>query len=96
VTRWRRIGGAAALGLALSGCGQKGPLYLPDDVGEVVTRPMSTPGAAPAPAPAGTTGDAATPAAQPAPTATTAPADPTDAAAPRKPPADRAPSPPGP
>jgi predicted small lipoprotein YifL len=102
VTRWQRIGVAAALGLALLGCGQKGPLYLPDDVGEVVTRPMSTPGAAPAPAPPapagtsgtnGTTRDPATPAAAPAPAAPPAPAD---DATPRKPPADRAPSPSGP
>jgi predicted small lipoprotein YifL len=30
------LAGAAAL---LAGCGQKGPLYLPDKGGEVVTRP---------------------------------------------------------
>lgn len=50
-----------ALGLAagmLLGCGQKGPLYLPDQTGEVVTRPgpvsntpPSQPQSAPAPAP---------------------------------------------
>jgi len=34
----------AALTLgALAGCGQKGPLYLPDTAGEVVTRPATTP-----------------------------------------------------
>ena len=34
----------------LGGCGQKGPLYLPDKGGAVVTPPPATPGAAPAPA----------------------------------------------
>lgn len=37
---------ALALG-ALSACGQKGPLYLPDAAGEVVTRPAATPPPAP-------------------------------------------------
>jgi predicted small lipoprotein YifL len=33
----------AALGLvALAGCGQKGPLYLPDRGGTIVTRPASS------------------------------------------------------
>jgi predicted small lipoprotein YifL len=32
---------ALALG-ALAACGQKGPLYLPDTAGEVVTRPAPT------------------------------------------------------
>lgn len=32
-----------ALALLLAGCGQKGPLYLPDTSGEVVTRPTQTP-----------------------------------------------------
>jgi predicted small lipoprotein YifL len=32
----------AACVLGLQGCGQKGPLYLPDATGEVVTRPTST------------------------------------------------------
>jgi len=27
----------------LAGCGQKGPLYLPEQTGEVVTRPAQTP-----------------------------------------------------
>ncbi|HEY6125730.1 MAG TPA: lipoprotein [Steroidobacteraceae bacterium] len=27
----------------LAGCGQKGPLYLPEERGEVVTRPAETP-----------------------------------------------------
>jgi predicted small lipoprotein YifL len=29
--------------LALAACGQKGPLYLPDEGGEVVTRPSGQP-----------------------------------------------------
>jgi predicted small lipoprotein YifL len=38
------MSGAAAVALAgtfasLAGCGQKGPLYMPDQGGEVVTRP---------------------------------------------------------
>lgn len=49
-----------ALGIgafAMVGCGQKGPLYLPDKTGEVVTRPgpvpaQSIPEASSAPAPA--------------------------------------------
>jgi predicted small lipoprotein YifL len=28
---------------ALAGCGQKGPLYLPEQTGEIVTRPAQTP-----------------------------------------------------
>ena len=53
-------GVAFALMLALSGCGQKGPLYLPDKNASVVTRPAgagattpapSTPGATPAETP---------------------------------------------
>jgi predicted small lipoprotein YifL len=35
----------------LAACGQKGPLYLPEKTGEIVTRPTQTP--APAPAPSG-------------------------------------------
>jgi len=34
---------------ALAGCGQKGPLYLPDEAKEVVTRPAQTPPSAPTP-----------------------------------------------
>jgi predicted small lipoprotein YifL len=42
---------------AILGCGQKGPLFLPDKAGEVVTRPgplpsASTPDASSAPSPA--------------------------------------------
>jgi predicted small lipoprotein YifL len=33
----------ALLAFALGGCGQKGPLYLPDKASEVVTRPAQPP-----------------------------------------------------
>lgn len=39
----KRLIGLACLLLALPGCGKKGPLYLPDEAGEVVTRPAGTP-----------------------------------------------------
>jgi predicted small lipoprotein YifL len=43
---------AAALALAVAGCGQKGPLYLPDKGGTVVTTPpQSAPGQPPQSAP---------------------------------------------
>lgn len=43
---------ALALALALAGCGQKGPLYLPDTkAGEIVTRPAQTPSAESTPPP---------------------------------------------
>ncbi|MBV8222992.1 MAG: lipoprotein [Candidatus Eremiobacteraeota bacterium] len=50
---------AAALLLALGGCGQKGPLYLPDKSAPVVTSPASPAPAAPQPSPPprGQTGD---------------------------------------
>ena len=35
--------GLIALFVLLAGCGQKGPLYLPETTGEVVTRPTQTP-----------------------------------------------------
>jgi predicted small lipoprotein YifL len=38
-----RGAGLIALALLLAGCGQKGPLYLPESTGEVVTRPTQTP-----------------------------------------------------
>jgi predicted small lipoprotein YifL len=38
---------AAALLGPLAACGQKGPLYLPEQAREVVTRPAQTPPAAP-------------------------------------------------
>lgn len=37
-----------AAAAALGGCGQKGPLYLPDRPGSVVTRPVQTAPATPA------------------------------------------------
>ena len=42
---------AASVVLALAGCGQRGPLYLPDKGGAVVTSPAAAP---PAPPPAPT------------------------------------------
>jgi len=48
------VAAVAAGVLALTGCGQKGPLYLPDKPGDVVTRPaarpVQTPPSAPQPA----------------------------------------------
>jgi predicted small lipoprotein YifL len=52
------FGAAAALAALLSGCGQKGPLYLPDKNAAVVTAPTQ-------PAPPATTAPAPTPAAAP-------------------------------
>ena len=44
------VGAVLAATLALAGCGQKGPLYLPDKGGAVVTTPATaTPGPPPAP-----------------------------------------------
>ncbi len=47
---------ASAAALQLAACGQKGPLYLPDQGGEVVTRPggqtQSSPSTETAPQPA--------------------------------------------
>ncbi len=36
-----RIGALGVIALGLAGCGQKGPLYLPDKNGSVITRPGS-------------------------------------------------------
>jgi predicted small lipoprotein YifL len=47
---WLLVGGVA---LAAAGCGQKGPLYLPDKSAKVVTSPAAT-GAPPAATPAAT------------------------------------------
>lgn len=65
--------------LVLAACGQKGPLYLPETVGEVVTRPTQTapaesaPGAPatspPAPAPSAPKGEDKTKPATPPPIA---------------------------
>jgi len=45
----RRIALLCLLLAALPGCGKKGPLYLPDTAGEVVTRPAEAPPAAESP-----------------------------------------------
>ena len=45
------VGACAAL--AAAACGQKGPLYLPDHNGSVVTRPAGSTGGAAQPAPQG-------------------------------------------
>ena len=39
----RRIAMFCLLAATLAGCGKKGPLYLPDTAGEVVTRPAGAP-----------------------------------------------------
>jgi predicted small lipoprotein YifL len=41
--RHARIAFLACLTGLLAACGQKGPLYLPDETGPVVTRPMPSP-----------------------------------------------------
>ena len=46
---------AASAALVLAGCGQKGPLYLPEKGGAVVTAPAEAP-APPAPQPQSTPG----------------------------------------
>lgn len=43
-----RIGMFLALGLVVAGCGQKGPLYLPDRETTVVQPPVPAPGTEPA------------------------------------------------
>lgn len=48
-TTWLAL--ALALATVLAACGQKGPLYLPEKPGEVVTRPTQTPAPAPTPGP---------------------------------------------
>ncbi len=65
---------AALTALAVGGCGQKGPLYLPDKGGRVVTRAPAAPQAPPAP---GATAPAAAPPANETPAAPAAP-KPTD------------------
>jgi predicted small lipoprotein YifL len=37
------VGVATLMACALAGCGQKGPLYLPEAASEVVTRPADSP-----------------------------------------------------
>ena len=78
------LGVAAALMTLLSGCGQKGPLYLPDKNAAVVTAP-----AQPATTPPQTTPPQTTPAA--APDTATPPAQ--TPATPKKPDQDDSPSP---
>jgi predicted small lipoprotein YifL len=39
----KRAGVAVLLTCVLAACGQKGPLYLPDRTGEIVTRPAKLP-----------------------------------------------------
>ena len=43
IVRIVRPPGAALLALLLGGCGQKGPLYLPDEATQIITRPTQTP-----------------------------------------------------
>ena len=69
----------ALAALAAGGCGQKGPLYLPDKVGKVVTSPPPVPQAQATPATPATTPLAPT---TPAP-ATTPPAGAAPAAPPK-------------
>jgi predicted small lipoprotein YifL len=78
------LGVAAALMTLLSGCGQKGPLYLPDKNAAIVTAP-----AQPATTPPQTTPPQTTPAA--APDTATPPAQ--TPATPKKPDQDDSPSP---
>jgi len=44
------VGVVLAATLALAGCGQKGPLYLPEKPGAVVTAPATAPAPPPPPA----------------------------------------------
>jgi predicted small lipoprotein YifL len=60
------------LALLLGGCGQKGPLYLPDQAREVVTRPAPAP--TPASAPAESSGAPNSPQTVDSPTGPAAPA----------------------
>jgi predicted small lipoprotein YifL len=72
------VGAAVAATLALAGCGQKGPLYLPEKPGTVVTSPAATP---PAPPPAPGQPPQPSPAPQPQ---STSEQPPTEVAAPPK------------
>jgi predicted small lipoprotein YifL len=42
---------AVAVAALLAGCGQKGPLYMPDDATQIFTRPTQTPPESPPAAP---------------------------------------------
>jgi len=72
----------AVLALALSACGQKGPLYMPDSPqGEVVTRPTPTTtrdGTTSGPSNSPSTPDSPGRASSPAPEVTAPPGTPTD------------------
>ena len=76
---------ATATALLLAGCGQTGPLYLPDR-GEVVTRPApaTTPAPTPTPTPAPTMAPATTPATPDAPVTAPAVATPPPAPPPKR------------
>jgi len=68
--RYGGVGALIAATLALAGCGQKGPLYLPEKGGAVVTAPATAPPAQPSqpsPAPQPQSTGAAPPAETPAP-----------------------------
>ena len=73
------VGALIAATLALAGCGQKGPLYLPEKGGTVVTAPATAPPAPPAP------GQPAQPSAVPQPQSSGEPSPPAETpAAPKK------------
>lgn len=44
--RWPLLGAVLCAGVFLGGCGQRGPLYMPDRNARVVTRPASSAAAA--------------------------------------------------
>jgi predicted small lipoprotein YifL len=83
------LGVAAALMTLLSGCGQKGPLYLPDKNAAIVTAPAQPATTPPQTTPPQTTPPQTTPAA--APDTATPPAQ--TPATPKKPDQDDSPSP---
>jgi len=70
---------AASIALLLAGCGQKGPLYLPEKGGAVVTAPAATPPPAPVPA-----GQPVSPSPAPQPQSTAEPPSPSGTTAPPK------------
>jgi predicted small lipoprotein YifL len=63
----------ASLALALPGCGQTGPLYLPDDPGKVIIREAGDASGAPAAQPAPMQPSAVRPATSQTPPATASP-----------------------
>ena len=74
------VGVVLAAMLALAGCGQKGPLYLPEKPGAVVTAPATAPASPPPPA---APGQPPQPSPAPGPQSTAEP-PPADVAAPPK------------